>query len=403
MVDELKPTKSTAAFPLAAYAIALTLLLASGPFVFAFPIVSRQPPPPSAGASADTRIGVHVVKRFGSQPWLQRAALDAGVDFIHLHYATGSDDLSLWASVQPLEGAAYDWSALDDLDVIYSWAQENGVGLVLNITGAPSWARTADHKCSAIDPAYYDEAISFTLALMSRYPAVERWEIWNEEDSSANAPPAQTVVPTSYGLETIIPETLKVPGYPMPLPIFGCWARAIAQYWNYYTATQAAVGELYPQARIMPGGFMAANEAQLEPFLRYAIDAGIALPELAIHHYEYIFPNEDGTYYRTIGASGWPGGVPAKLDWLLAFTGNPELVIHLSETHALSYTRDIHTGAVCEDLAFQAGQADFLREAIAAGPHSISVYSLNAGWRCTNLWANEEPTASLRLLREYSD
>lgn len=90
-----------------------------------------------------------------------------------------------WATVQPRNGSRFDWSEYDRL---FAAAEAEGLGVILEPTGTPCWARgglvcPALDEPSAPDPAFGDQWELFVKRAVRRYSDLTALEVWNEPNS----------------------------------------------------------------------------------------------------------------------------------------------------------------------------------------------------------------------------
>jgi hypothetical protein len=90
-----------------------------------------------------------------------------------------------WTTVQPQSADRWHWS---DYDRLFSAAKAQGLGVILEPTGTPCWARGAFGCLDGTDPGPPDPAFDFQWArfvrrAVRRYPDITALEVWNEPNS----------------------------------------------------------------------------------------------------------------------------------------------------------------------------------------------------------------------------
>lgn len=90
-----------------------------------------------------------------------------------------------WATVQPHNGSRFDWSEYDRL---FAAAEAQGLGVILDPTGTPCWARGAldcfaPDDPSPPDPAFDSQWELFVKRAVRRYADLAALEVWNEPNS----------------------------------------------------------------------------------------------------------------------------------------------------------------------------------------------------------------------------
>jgi Cellulase (glycosyl hydrolase family 5) len=99
-------------------------------------------------------------------------AADLGADWVRLW---GS-----WEAAEPSPGV-YDQRYLDVLAEKVATAKQRGVKVLVVVSRTPGWANGGHSAIAApADPARYG---AFLAELARRLPAVDAWEVWNEENS----------------------------------------------------------------------------------------------------------------------------------------------------------------------------------------------------------------------------
>jgi len=89
-----------------------------------------------------------------------------------------------WADVEYSRGV-YDWSIPDGERLSVT-----AVPLVINVKGAPAWARDGGLECAPFRSGYHDEYADFAVRVIRRYGA-RAVEIWNEPDAAHSNPALQ--------------------------------------------------------------------------------------------------------------------------------------------------------------------------------------------------------------------
>jgi hypothetical protein len=120
-----------------------------------------------------------------------------------------------WAEVEPNKGQR-NWSGLADLETELINADQNGLEVILIVSGTPGWAQQyPGFACGAVKPEEYGAFAAFMKDLVARYSVppynVKYWEIWNEPD-------------ISYQLVELanMPKDTR----------FGCWGDGDAPYYG---------------------------------------------------------------------------------------------------------------------------------------------------------------------------
>lgn len=90
-----------------------------------------------------------------------------------------------WATVQPRSEDRFNWGEYDRL---FAAAKAQGLGVILEPTGTPCWARgafacLAPDAPSAPDPAFDYQWALFVRRAVRRYPDLTALEVWNEPNS----------------------------------------------------------------------------------------------------------------------------------------------------------------------------------------------------------------------------
>ena len=98
---------------------------------------------------------------------------------------------SLIAPTKPAEPTnpndpAYTWTPA--VEEIIDHAQEHGIQVVLEVTGAPAWAN-GGHAAWRWAPTNAEEYAEFVAAASKRWPQVHYWQIWGEPSRRENFMP----------------------------------------------------------------------------------------------------------------------------------------------------------------------------------------------------------------------
>ena len=124
--------------------------------------------------------------------WSLDAARSSGGSIVRINL--------FWRSVAPTRPAA----PQDPADPAYRWAaydagvrdaQARGLNVLLTITGAPAWAEGPGRSSSAAPGTWKPDPRAlgdFAAAAARRYPAVTRWQIWNEPNLNNHLAPQWT-------------------------------------------------------------------------------------------------------------------------------------------------------------------------------------------------------------------
>lgn len=95
------------------------------------------------------------------------------------------DEIS-WRTIQPTQGAPYDWSQLAGVEQEIVAANELGMAPIMVVNSSPRWATIHPTSCSAIRTDRFPDFAAFMKALVQRYSQppfnVHHWEIGNEPD-----------------------------------------------------------------------------------------------------------------------------------------------------------------------------------------------------------------------------
>jgi len=95
----------------------------------------------------------------------------------------GSDWVRMWATwhdLEPNEGA-YNEPLIRDLNGKVADARARGVNVLMVVVRAPAWASGGPLNGAPKDPAKFGR---FMGEIARRMPAVQAWELWNEEDEA---------------------------------------------------------------------------------------------------------------------------------------------------------------------------------------------------------------------------
>lgn len=180
----------------------------------------------------------------------------------------------LWAWVEPVRGAGYQWGALADIESNVRRLRAAGIEPTLVVQWSPSWAQSIPGKlCSPPRPDAVAEFAAFMQAVAQRFSAgdlrVDYWEIWNEPD--------------------VRPE--EVAGNEG----FGCWATQTPPYYggDYYghvlRAVYPAIKAGNPRAQVWGGALLHywPDDTLSLGFVRGMLAAGAAssFDALSFHAY----------------------------------------------------------------------------------------------------------------------
>ncbi len=299
-----------------------------------------------------------------------------------------------WDLIEPVrtDPPTYDWSSVDEAAL--QNAAANGLQMIGLVQYAPDWAQKyAGIACGPVAEDALGAFGQFMAALAARYGDVTHWELGNEPDVGA------TLVPPHSG--------------------FGCWGEPDELFYGggYYAEMLEAV---YPQikttnpnAQVLVGGLLldcnpvappesppgSGNLRDCTPttFIEGVLAAGggAYFDGISFHAYDY--------YYETVGYYGnvnWVSGfnrtglepvVTAKTRYLrdlLAQYGVDGKALINTET-ALLCGSGAGAEAHCHAPAFEQMKAGYVVQAnaaaFAAGLRANLWYSLDSGWRATNL------------------
>ncbi len=147
----------------------------------------------------------------------------------------------LWYEVEGTRGV-YNWTTTDQRANQMKNASNEGLSLIVNVRGTPSWAqRYSGYYCGPMQSQYFDEFAEFMRQLITRYSYppynVKYWEIWNEPD-------------------------IYYAGWSDPTSQYGCWGDASDSYYGggYYAdmlkVVYPAIKSANPNAQVLVGGLL---------------------------------------------------------------------------------------------------------------------------------------------------
>ncbi|MEI6776287.1 MAG: cellulase family glycosylhydrolase [Chloroflexales bacterium] len=302
---------------------------------------------------------------------------------------------AMWAEVEPVRGAGYNWSALNQLDLAVANAKAAGLTPVVIIRNSPPWAVVLDRykqakNCAAVADAYLPDFTRFLVALAQHYQGkVNYWEIGNEPD--------------------VDPALL-----PSDAP-FGCWGDISDPYYGgerygrMLRTVVPAIRAVDPSTQIVIGGLLLDTPKTVNPdygnselFLEGILRSGAAdsFDVVAYHAYPwYSQPNYDhdldpapGGKWTALG--GWTLGKASYLRGIMTRYGVNK-PLWLNETGLLC--SPYSAACISPPTEFFEAQADHLvrimSRAATAGIKQISWYTLEGpGWRSAGLLdANQIP------------
>jgi Cellulase (glycosyl hydrolase family 5) len=99
-----------------------------------------------------------------------KTASDLGADWVRIW--------GTWHDLEPNEGA-YNEPLIQDLNAKVADARARGLNVLMVIVRAPAWATGGTLTAPPRDPATFGR---FMGEIAKRMPAVQAWELWNEED-----------------------------------------------------------------------------------------------------------------------------------------------------------------------------------------------------------------------------
>ena len=145
-----------------------------------------------------------------------------------------------WSTIQPTQGSAYDWSAMDNVEQDLRAAHVAHLTPLMIVHRYPTWATVQPKQCSAVKEGSFGDFATFMREVVSRYKNppynVHDWEIGNEPD---------------------VDPSLVASDSP-----FGCWGDQNGVYYGgkHYgemlNAIAPAIRSADPGARIYVGGLL---------------------------------------------------------------------------------------------------------------------------------------------------
>lgn len=303
-----------------------------------------------------------------------------------------------WRDVQPQQGGAFDWSALETFEKELEAANQAHLTPIAIVHLNPDWAtipyqdsttgETKHAPCGAVDAQYFDEFAAFMEALVSRYSQVTYWEIGNEPD---------------------VDPRLQADDQQFH---FGCWGNIDDPYYGgkHYgemlKVVAPAIRRANASAKIVIGGLLIDSPQTNDPalgtperFFEGILEAGAAesFDIVGFHAYPWFLFGEGSLQDADIDHAEWgsQGGVTnGKIAFLrstLAQYG-VEKSLFLTEA-AMLYFWDPSKPTLPDDQIsnnFLQAQADHivrqLTRSLAAGVEAYSWYTLHrSGWNYSGM------------------
>ncbi len=315
-----------------------------------------------------------------------------------------------WREVQPTEGGAYDWSALETFEKELAAVNEAAMTPIVIVHQNPDWATipNSDAVCAAVDESHFDDYARFFAALVARYSQppynVHYWELGNEPDVD---PDLMTEMLHSH---------------------FGCWGDTEAPYYggtHYGKMLQAiapAIKQQDPQATIIIGGLLLDKPVTEDPglgkpelFLKGILeqDRGNSFDAIAFHAYPWYTSSDvdDDMDHKFWGEYG--GATLGKIAYIknMLQEYGVSKPLYLTEGSML-YWSDPNNPVLPDDeipADFQQTQAAHLvrqvTRALDAGVEAYSWYTLHrSGWNYTGLLnGNNSPRPAYTAYAFYID
>ena len=309
----------------------LILLLAGQSVSLIFPLVSLGGQSAQAGELSDLNVYLPLILRNYPLPPLY-FGIDFGgaikpsrglIEMVQAGATWVRRDGVNWAEVEPSKGAR-NWSVLADLETELMNADQNGLEVILIVSGTPGWAQAhPGFACGSVKPEEYDAFAQFMSDLVARYSVppynVKYWEIWNEPD-------------ISYQLVELanIPKDTR----------FGCWGDGDAPYYGggsygqmlSKVAPQMKLAD--PRAKVIVGGLLldcdpvtnsvCTSSLFFEGILRAG--GGSYFDGVSFHAYDY-YDGALGKFYNPAWNSSWDTTGPvviAKANYLKSLLDKPE-------------------------------------------------------------------------------
>jgi hypothetical protein len=228
-----------------------------------------------------------------------------------------------WAEIEPNKGDR-NWTVLSDLETELVNADQNGLEVILVVSGTPGWAQAyLGFACGAIKPEEYEAFAQFMKDLVARYSLppynVKYWEIWNEPD-------------ISYQLIELanLPKDSR----------FGCWGDGDDPYFGggSYGQMLAKVSPQIkladPYAKVLVGGLLLDCDPVTNPictsslFFEGSLKAGTGpyFDGVSFHAFDY-YTGPLGEFYNPSWNSSWDTTGPvviAKANYIKSLLDMPE-------------------------------------------------------------------------------
>jgi hypothetical protein len=192
----------------------------------------------AAGPASATQDGVNVAGFFGTPA--QNAQVESLVDQLHPAWIRV---FLVWGSIEPAPGS-YDLGQIGDYESLFA-ALPAGTKVDVDVVGSPAWANGGSSS-SATPPTNDQSFAGFMNYIANAFgKRVTAYEIWNEEDSSAN------------------------------------WSGTPAQFVGLLAAAYPAIKSANPGATVILGGLGANDYPYLQQL--YAAGAGHYFDAVGVH------------------------------------------------------------------------------------------------------------------------
>ncbi len=310
-----------------------------------------------------------------------------------------------WRDVQPQEGGAYDWSALETFEQEIQAANDAQLTPIAIVHLNPSWALKEGESapCAAVASEHFDAYAQFLQALATRYSKapynVHYWELGNEPDVDPS----------------LLSEFLH--------EHFGCWGDVDDPYYGgkHYgemlKVVAPAIKQADPSARIVLGGLLLDNPdttqagaGKPERFLAGILEtgAGNSFDIVGYHAYPGFGGRTIDTDLHNDAWESWGGSTIGKAAYIrqALATHGLQKPLFLTEAALLLYTAETIPDNELPDEFLQA-QADHvvrqLTRALFTGVDAYSWYTLHkSGWNYSGLLnGDNSPRPAYTAYKQY--
>lgn len=392
------------------WALLLTLLLWSGGF--SPPTLAYSTPSAPAGlpaAGGQRTVGAHELhlplaatpnwdspfaveyysSRAVTRPQFMRGIEQLGVDYLRMNIRLS------WRTLQPNPGEPLRWGEMAQFEEEVRALQAQGISVIPIVYDSPEWAAIDDPfytPCGAIREDRFDEFADFMKQVVARYSrpefGIHKWEMWNEPDADPRL--------TTY-------------------THLGCWGDSDdpfyggRHYGEMLKVVTPAIKSVDPTAEVWLGGLLlytynthwVDQVGKPESFMRGVLESGAGpyFDVLAYHAHAY-YTNDEQRDHELFGIwadrGGYVIGKARFLQQLMAEYGVPEKPLWVNEFSMVCPSSN-PTCVPPSPIFFQAQANHAVRSAIrgmSAGVDGYVWYSMNSGWRYTDLLQAGQPTAT---------